>query len=44
MARRLSSPLTWSTGRPEFGATTRAPTSEPARTRWINWTRPASWL
>jgi transposase InsO family protein len=42
-AQRLSSPQTWSTGRPGFGATTRAPTSEPARTRWTNWTRPTPW-
>jgi hypothetical protein len=25
----------------ESGATMRAPTSEPARTRWTNWTKPA---
>jgi hypothetical protein len=31
-------------GSPEFEGTTRAPTSEPARTRWTNWTRPASWI
>jgi transposase InsO family protein len=43
MAWRLSSPRTWNTGRPEFGATMRAPTSEPARTRWTNWTRPTQW-
>jgi hypothetical protein len=30
-------------GRLGFEATTRAPTSEPARTRWTNWTKPASW-
>jgi transposase InsO family protein len=28
---------------PGSGATTRAPTSEPTRTRWTNWTRPAPW-
>jgi transposase InsO family protein len=43
MARRPSSPWTWSTGRPEFGATTEVPTSEPARTRWTNWMRRAPW-
>jgi hypothetical protein len=32
MVRRPSSPQTWSTDRPEFGATTKTPTSEPART------------
>jgi transposase InsO family protein len=36
-------PRTWSMGRPEFGATMRAPTSEPARTRCTNWTKPAPW-
>jgi hypothetical protein len=30
-------------GRPEFGATTKAPTSEPARTPWTNWMRCAPW-
>jgi hypothetical protein len=30
-------------GSPRVRATTRAPTSEPARTRWTNWTRPAPW-
>jgi transposase InsO family protein len=43
MARRLSSPRTWNMGRLESEATTRAPTSEPARTRWTNWMRPAPW-
>jgi transposase InsO family protein len=43
MARRPSSPRTWSTGRPEFGATTRTPTSEPARTRWTNSMRRGLW-
>jgi transposase InsO family protein len=43
MARRLSSPQTWNTGRPGFGATMRTPTSEPATTRWTNWTRPVPW-
>jgi transposase InsO family protein len=42
-ARRLSSPQTWNTGRPGCGATTRVPTSEPARTHWTNWTRPKPW-
>jgi transposase InsO family protein len=42
-ARRLSSLLTWNTGRPRLGATMRVPTSEPARTHWINWMRPAPW-
>jgi hypothetical protein len=36
-------PLTWSMGRPGFRAMMRAPTSEPARTRWTNWTRPTLW-
>jgi hypothetical protein len=36
-------PQTWNMGRPGFGATMRAPISEPARTRWTNWTRPALW-
>jgi hypothetical protein len=44
MVRRPSSPQTWSTDRPESEAMTRAPTSELARTSWINWTRPAPWL
>jgi transposase InsO family protein len=43
MARRPSSPRTWIMGHPESGATTWAATSEPARTRWTNWTRPALW-
>jgi hypothetical protein len=30
-------------GSPRVGATMKAPTSEPARTRWTNWTRPAPW-
>jgi ribonuclease HI/transposase InsO family protein len=42
-ARRLSSQHTWNTGHLGFRATTRAPTSEPARTRWTNWTRLALW-
>jgi transposase InsO family protein len=36
MARKPFSPRTWSTGHPESGARTRAPTSELARTRWTN--------
>jgi transposase InsO family protein len=28
---------------PGSRATTRAPTSEPTRTRWTSWTRPAPW-
>jgi hypothetical protein len=36
-------PQTWSMGRPEFGATTKTPTNEPARTRWTNWMRCAPW-
>jgi transposase InsO family protein len=43
MARRPSFPQTWSIGRPESRAMTKAPTSEPSRTHWINWTRPAPW-
>jgi hypothetical protein len=43
MARRPSSPQTWSMGRPEFGAMTKTPTSEPVRTRWTNWMRHAPW-
>jgi transposase InsO family protein len=43
MARRPSSPRTWSMGRPEFGATMKTPTSEPAKTRWTNWTRHGPW-
>jgi transposase InsO family protein len=39
-----SSPRTWNMGRRESGAMTRAPTSEPARTRWTNWMRSAPWL
>jgi transposase InsO family protein len=35
-------PTNLNTGRPEFEATMRAPTSEPTRTRWTNWTRPES--
>jgi transposase InsO family protein len=27
-----------------FEATMRAPTNDPVRTRWTNWTRPESWL
>jgi transposase InsO family protein len=30
-------------GSPRSGATMRTPTSEPARTRWTNWTRLAPW-
>jgi transposase InsO family protein len=30
-------------GSPVFEATTRAPTSKPARTRWTKWTKPAPW-
>jgi hypothetical protein len=30
-------------GSPGFGATMRAPTSEPARTHWTNWMRRARW-
>jgi hypothetical protein len=30
-------------GSPESRAMTRAPTSKPARTHWINWMRPAPW-
>jgi transposase InsO family protein len=41
--RRLSSLQTWNTGRPESEDTMRAPTSEPMRTHWTNWTRPESW-
>jgi ribonuclease HI/transposase InsO family protein len=40
MAWRPFSPRTWNMGRLESGATIKAPTSEPARTRWTNWTRP----
>jgi transposase InsO family protein len=43
MARRPFSPRTWNMGRLESGATMKAPTSEPTRTRWTNWTRPAPW-
>jgi transposase InsO family protein len=43
MAWRPSSPRTWNTGRLESGATTKVPTSEPARTRWTSWIRHASW-
>jgi hypothetical protein len=31
------------TGRSESRATTKRPTSEPARTRWTNWMRHAPW-
>jgi hypothetical protein len=30
-------------GSPEYGAITKTPTSEPARTRWTSWTKHASW-
>jgi transposase InsO family protein len=43
MARRQSSPRTWNTNRPESGATTKIPTSEPARTHWTSWMKHASW-
>jgi transposase InsO family protein len=43
MERRPFSRWTWNMGRLEFRATTRAPTSEPARIRWTNWMRPAPW-
>jgi hypothetical protein len=36
-------PTDWNTGRPESGATTKVPTSEPARTRWTNLMRHAPW-
>jgi transposase InsO family protein len=42
-ARRPSSPRTWNTGCPESGATTKIPTSEPARTRWTSWMKHTSW-
>jgi transposase InsO family protein len=43
MVRRMFSPRSWNMGRLESGATMKAPTIEPASTRWTNWTRPASW-
>jgi transposase InsO family protein len=43
MAQRPSSLRTWNMGRPEYGATTKTPTSEPARTHWTSWTKHASW-
>jgi hypothetical protein len=30
-------------GSPESGATTKVPTSEPARTRWTSWMKHGSW-
>jgi transposase InsO family protein len=36
-------PTAWNTDRPECGATTKRPTSEPARTRWTSWMKHASW-
>jgi transposase InsO family protein len=36
MARRSFSPRTWNMGRLESRTTMKAPTSEPARTRWTN--------
>jgi hypothetical protein len=40
---RLSSARTCNTDRPMSKTMTKAPTSEPARTHWINWTRHTPW-